>query len=82
MNKGKEFLFGKKSTPDNVVDFAQSKAAKNATQAGSGKVVSKAVQGGTDNVVDFAQKKAAKEAAQAGAGKTVKEINTVLQLEI
>ena len=77
MNKVKGFVFGEKSTPSNVVDFAQSKAAKNATQAGSGKVVNKAMQGSSDNVVDFAQKKAAKEAAQAGAGKTVKEATQV-----
>jgi hypothetical protein len=56
LKKGKEYIFGTKpvkaatNTADNVIDFTQTKLAKEAAKNGSGKVVKKAVGETVENV--------------------------------
>lgn len=78
ITKGKEFLFGKKTTTssaDNVVDFATSKAAKTGTRSadvlkGTGKVInipeSKLMKDASENASNKALKKMAKNTAENG----------------
>ena len=67
VGKGKRFLFGE--TPENVVDFASKKAAKEGAEAGT----KKAATTGTAKVINLADAKLAKEATEAGSGKVVKK---------
>ena len=70
ITKGKEFLFGKKTTisaADNVVDFATSKAAKTGTRSAD-------VLKGTGKVINIPESKLMKDTGENAANKTLKKM--------